>query len=141
MKNTMKLGSVTAVAGYLVLLISLFLPYLTASAWGHTESVSHFSIPYIGMISLVLGIAGLAIAVLSVLRGGRVALLVLAILQTVWSVLTIFISSLSISVVGMGMASRSIGFWLFVLATVVILAGAVKQMADSRKTGETCLQA
>lgn len=142
MKNTamMKPGLLTAAGGYLLLVISLFMPYLTASAFGFSESVSHFSIPYIGKISFLLGLAGLAVAALSLLRGGRVALLVLAIVQTVWSVLTLLFSSMSVSSMGMGAVSRSVGFWFFMIATVAVLVGAVMNMkadkaANSAYTG------
>lgn len=134
------IGGIVATVGYLLILISLFVPMYTymgvsvplrlmttaGSALGDAAMGWLFYVP------LIFVIVGLLCALLSVFTRNKVVLLIVTIFEVLFSVLALIIIVMAKSEFG-GVVSLSVGFFLWIIGIVVAFVGMIMDYAGKRR--------
>lgn len=134
------IGGIVATVGYLLILISLFVPMYTymgvsvplrlmttaGSALGDAAMGWLFYVP------LIFVIVGLLCALLSVFTRNKVVLLIVTIFEVLFSVLALIIIVMAKSEFG-GVVSLSVGFFMWIIGIVVAFVGMIMDYAGKRR--------
>ena len=135
------LPDVLMVAGYAVAILVAFFPHFKISGWGMDESLNFFGVGFIGPIGFLAALAGIATLLVSkyVKPLGKIPFII-AVVQI--PIVAIYVLAILIQFSGediammkeMGMkAGMGIGFFLYILAIIAVVVGAILGQTASKK--------
>ena len=128
-KGGMGLPIILGLAGAVVALISVFLPFVTVSIFGYSQSVSLIQSGFWGILALVCAVAAGAFAFLN---GGKLSLF--GLIVSAVGVLVEIIEIISIKSNQLGsMYSVGIGAWLGIIGFAVAAVGCFLLMKNNKK--------
>lgn len=117
--------------GAVVSIISTFLPFATASAFGMSETVSYVNGGEgDGIIAIILSVVVLVLVFLNKPRKFSVIPAGLTICMLVYEMISL--SDAADSAFGLAEVSMGIGFWLILAANIAIIVGAVRDFMDAK---------
>lgn len=127
-KGGMGLPLILGLAGAVVALISLFLPFVTVSIFGYSQSVSLIQSGFWGILAIVCVVAA---GVCAFLNGGKLALF--GLIASAVGLLDEIIQIISVKSNQLGsMYSVGIGAWLGIIGFIVAAVGCFMLMKNNK---------
>lgn len=138
------IGGIVALVGYVIMLISLFVPIIRITDWGVPVGVSlsqaatagsvlgDSNLGWLFYVPLIFVILGLIVALLSVFTRNKVALLIVTIFEVLFAVFVIIVLAM-VKSEEPGSASFGAGFFMWIIGIVAAFVGMIMDYAGKRK--------
>ena len=134
------IGGIVATVGYLLILISLFVPMYSYFGMGVPlrlmttagNELGDAAMGWLFYVPLIFAIVGLLCALLSVFTRNKVVLLIVTIFEVLFSVLALIIIVMAKSEFG-GVVSLSVGFFMWIIGIVVAFVGMIMDYAGKKR--------
>jgi hypothetical protein len=130
----MSSGRIIGIVGGILVLVGMFLPWLTAtnSITGESASLMGAMFPIFGWLALIFGVLGLIFVAIGS-RGMCIAGLIMGILAFIMVLLGFALSATLVSLLSGGIVAVGYGIYISMIGSIILIVGAGLGMGQAKK--------